>query len=260
MKLRVTDGLVGGALVIGLAWAWPTGGPPNPDAPVVTPVPRTPRTRTALPTRTAPDVYAQGATQAADHGHGARPSARGLSDAPRLTLRLFEDNGSVPDIARVHSPDCGIAQPATAGVVTLHLPPGTCTFIAQRPSGRLLHQAEPVVLTLEAGDDWAEDLFFPPGETGGLGAHLSRHSDGVQLTHVLSGMGADNAGLMQGDVIVAIEGEHVSAMSLDAIVRSLTGRVGSLVDLEVQDPTDPESGPLLARVRRTYLSLDEHGS
>ena len=76
----------------------------------------------------------------------------------------------------------------------------------------------------------------------------------------MPGMGADSAGLMTGDVVIAIEGVPVQEMKLDEVVRKLTGRVGSLVDLDVWDPQDPDGGTLTARVRRTFLPQEEHES
>ncbi|GEM_PF-2152950 len=253
MKLRAMDGLVAAALVVGMVWAWPRPEAAVDPAPVVrAATAATPRARAPLPTRTEPDAYARAEAQAVRPAHLVLPTARGLTDAPRVVLNLLEDDGTRPELAMVYSPDCGISHMATEGVVALQLPPGTCTFIGRRPSGLLLHQTEPMTLVLEAGDDWEQDLVFPPGETGGLGASLSRHPAGVRLSTVLPGMGAHQAGLRAGDVVVAIEGETVTGMTLDEVVRHMTGSVGSLVDMDVLDG-DPLEGTFTARVRRTYL-------
>jgi len=257
MNVRMIDGLVAGLVVLGLIWAWPSGEPEPPDEAPALAIQRTERVRAPLPTRTQPDRFARAETRDVRPAHLVLPTARGLTDAPRIRLTLFEHDGRVPEPAMIYSPDCGISHLARDGVVALQLPPGTCTFIGQRPSGLLLHQTEPLVVTLASGDDWDEALTFPPGETGGLGASLSRHPAGVRLASVMPGMGADDAGLMTGDVVVAIEGVPVQEMKLDEVVRQLTGRVGSLVDLDVWDPHDPDGGTLTARVRRTYLPEED---
>ena len=58
-------------------------------------------------------------------------------------------------------------------------------------------------------------LTVDAGRAPSLGARTTTAPDGLRLTHVLDGGGAQAGGLSAGDVVVAIDGIKVSADSLD---------------------------------------------
>ena len=71
------------------------------------------------------------------------------------------------------------------------------------------------------------DLRIAYGPTPALGVRYSTDNDGVRLTHVLDGGGAQAAGLSAGDVVIAIDGLKCTPQSLD---RQLARkRIGSVV-------------------------------
>ena len=61
-------------------------------------------------------------------------------------------------------------------------------------------------------------LTIAPGSTPSLGARTASAPDGVRLTHVLDGGGAQTAGLSAGDVVLAVDGIKVTAESVDKLL------------------------------------------
>jgi predicted metalloprotease with PDZ domain len=109
------------------------------------------------------------------------------------------------------------------------------------------------------------------GEKPALGARTTTAPDGVRLTHVLDGGGAQAAGLSAGDVIVAIDGLRaqqagfeapLARKGIGATVRVHAFRRDELIERSVRlgasEPTammevEADSGPS-ARLRRAWLS------
>lgn len=75
----------------------------------------------------------------------------------------------------------------------------------------------------------------PQTELTGIGAALKRHSDGaLEITGLLDGAGAKEAGLSKGDVIVAIDGEAAGELSFRQAIERIRGEEGSSVTLDVR--------------------------
>ena len=62
------------------------------------------------------------------------------------------------------------------------------------------------------------ELAVERGGTPALGARTAAAGEGVRLTHVLDGGGAQAAGLSAGDVVIAVDGLKVTGASLDALL------------------------------------------
>ncbi len=105
------------------------------------------------------------------------------------------------------------------------------------------------------GDD--NTSFLPPspaennrevieGRFGGIGASVSLTEDGepfiVEIIRdsCINETPADKAGLRNGDVIRAVNGDSVEGLSLDAVVELVRGREGTNVVLTIYRPTDDE--------------------
>jgi carboxyl-terminal processing protease len=73
------------------------------------------------------------------------------------------------------------------------------------------------------------------GSFSGIGINIANHKDGLLVTRVLSGGGAEKAGLKAGEMITSIEKRSTSGMSLEQAVSLLTGPVGTKVNLTVRD-------------------------
>lgn len=71
-------------------------------------------------------------------------------------------------------------------------------------------------------------------EIVGIGAHLTRKEGYITVVTVLDGSPAQKAGLMQGDRIVAIDGETAVGLDTDMAVSKLRGEIGTDVDITVE--------------------------
>ncbi len=87
---------------------------------------------------------------------------------------------------------------------------------------------------------------------GGIGVTIVPHTDGVEITEVVSGLPADRAGLKRGDRILSINGRVISSLGLRRIARLLQGPVGRSVDLAVRRKNNPAS--LQMSVPRTHIT------
>jgi carboxyl-terminal processing protease len=73
------------------------------------------------------------------------------------------------------------------------------------------------------------------GKFGGIGANIRRESDGKFVLSPFPDRPAAQAGVQEGDVLVAVERQPITAdMSLDAISLLLRGEVGTQVNIEVE--------------------------
>lgn len=82
------------------------------------------------------------------------------------------------------------------------------------------------------------------GSFGGIGANLSRDAQGRVVLHPLPDSPAAQAGVQDGDILLAIDGVPLTpTLSLEAITLRLRGPVGEPVTLILQKPADPPSAP-----------------
>ncbi len=88
-------------------------------------------------------------------------------------------------------------------------------------------------------------VLFPPapakefdasikGNFEGIGAYLQKFEGTVKIDRVMPGLPAEKAGIKDGDVIVAVDGEKVIGLSLSEAVRRIKGPRGSSVILSVE--------------------------
>ena len=71
-------------------------------------------------------------------------------------------------------------------------------------------------------------------EFGGVGIQLGGGCTGAEIRGVQSGMPAEAAGLVAGDVIVAVDGMALAGSQLVDVVGAIRGAPGSMVQLEVR--------------------------
>jgi hypothetical protein len=74
----------------------------------------------------------------------------------------------------------------------------------------------------------------PRVELAGLGAVLVVDGDGLRIDKIIAGGGAEAAGLVPGDVVLAVDGKPVSALGFDGAVQVIRGPVGTTVRLQVR--------------------------
>jgi predicted metalloprotease with PDZ domain len=115
------------------------------------------------------------------------------------------------------------------------------------------------------------ELAIDKGGKPALGARTAAAADGVKLTHVLDGGGAQAAGLSAGDVVIAVDGIKVNNAALDTLLarrtRGATVRVHAFrrdelierevrlgrAELTVELKSRADAGSAAARVRRAWL-------
>ena len=86
---------------------------------------------------------------------------------------------------------------------------------------------EPAVMKIEQ-----QDL---SGEFEGIGAHVRRREDGaIQIISPIEGGPAESAGILSGDIIVAVDGEEIGGLPLLEAVSKIRGPRGSLVVLTIK--------------------------
>jgi len=81
--------------------------------------------------------------------------------------------------------------------------------------------------------DYEELMVHTEGEFGGLGIQISKRGDYITIISPIEGTPAYDAGLMQGDKIVKIEGTSTKDMKLDKAVSMMRGKPGTDVTITI---------------------------
>ncbi|MDX1416160.1 MAG: S41 family peptidase [Candidatus Promineifilaceae bacterium] len=96
-----------------------------------------------------------------------------------------------------------------------------------------------------------EDL---DGSVSGIGAFVRENADGlIEITRPIDGQPADLAGLLSGDVIIAVDGESVIDFSFDEVLLLVRGPEGSAVTLTVTRADEEE--PLDVTIVRAVFEV-----
>ena len=86
---------------------------------------------------------------------------------------------------------------------------------------------DPLVLQIEQTD--------LSGQFEGIGAHVRRREDGmIQIISPIEGGPAEAAGILAGDIILAVDGESIEGVELLEAVSKIRGPKGSIVSLTVK--------------------------
>ncbi len=92
------------------------------------------------------------------------------------------------------------------------------------------------------------------GAVEGIGAFVRENDEGMfEIVRPIDGQPADLAGLLPGDVIVAVDGESVETISFDEVILLVRGPQGTLVTLSVAREGEPE--PLEFTIERTRFEV-----
>lgn len=81
----------------------------------------------------------------------------------------------------------------------------------------------------EEAQQWKEDNI--EGQFYGIGAFLNQDEGLISIQRVMPGLPAERAGVEDGDVILAIDGEKTAGLTLDQAVRRIKGPKGTTVTL-----------------------------
>lgn len=87
------------------------------------------------------------------------------------------------------------------------------------------------IMPPEPADDFAEEI---QGEFFGIGAYLSQEEGVVRIDRVMAGLPADTAGVRDGDLVLAVDGEKTVGLLLPQVVRRIKGPQGSTVTLTIE--------------------------
>ncbi len=101
-----------------------------------------------------------------------------------------------------------------------------------------------------------EQHSFISGEFEGIGVEVRMQGGQVIIVSPMGGSPAEKAGLRAGDIIVKIDGQDISGMKLDDVVKLIVGPAGSQVTLTVQDPQSGETRDVtMTRARITIQNV-----
>jgi hypothetical protein len=146
----------------------------------------------------------------------------------RVRLKRPEDGDHVEIVG------CGTRTPVDGdGGFFLELPPEPCELRAIRRDGAFLARSEPVVVEPGSGEELVLDLSLPTWRAAGVGTQVANDPDGIRLEKVFPGTPAEAAGLRAGDVVVALDGEDVAGLDVNAFVDVAVGPSGSEVTYTV---------------------------
>ena len=84
----------------------------------------------------------------------------------------------------------------------------------------------------EAAREWSEDNI--QGQFYGIGAFLNQEEGLISIQRVMPGLPAERAGVEDGDVILAVDGEKTAGLTLDQAVRRIKGPKGTTVNLTLE--------------------------
>lgn len=116
------------------------------------------------------------------------------------------------------------------------IPPGLNSLIVSK-KGYVRTIASGIEIV--AGREVTRDIVVRPQKKGermqfqGIGAMLGKTKQGVLVRKVFEGRPASQAGLTRGDHILAVDGQSVDELPLDAVVERIRGQQGEPVELEI---------------------------
>ncbi|MCK6507915.1 PDZ domain-containing protein [Myxococcota bacterium] len=147
---------------------------------------------------------------------------------------------------------CRDAMTTTDGEGRFHLSTsaeqGPCRVMAWRRDGALRAYSDMVDLEIQR-DTQVDDLLLtlPDDEIGGMGARIEAVEGGVLLVGVQRGGPGALAGLQNGEVVTAVNGQSLAGMSVDEAIATITGPVGSYAVMTVVGPDGQERDVELQR-------------
>lgn len=113
------------------------------------------------------------------------------------------------------------------GSFQFRMPAGHYRLRAERMDGQLVTSSDWVELDTSEGGEWEVDLVLPEETRGGLGIRIGKHRDGIRVRAVLPGSPAEELGLLEGDVVIALGGESVAGWTTADFAAVMSGAIGS---------------------------------
>lgn len=103
-------------------------------------------------------------------------------------------------------------------------------------------------------EDQSEFKTMTTGEYGGIGALIQQHGDTVKIANPYEGRPAQQAGVMVGDAILAIDGESMLKKTTSQVSDKLRGQAGTTFTLTLLRPFETE--PRDVKITRRKIVLD----
>ncbi len=118
---------------------------------------------------------------------------------------------------------------------------------------------------LDTLGDENHTVFFPPevakqqessleGSFEGIGAYVSQEEDMFKIVSPIHGSPAEEAGILAGDVVLAVNGEDISGVPEWEVITLIRGPAGSIVTLTVLHPE--EEDPVDIDIERGRIDID----
>lgn len=151
-----------------------------------------------------------------------------------VEIHVVDDRGWTVPWAFVDGGMCGGGGTGAGGeMVETVADPGWCTFTARRRDGLLYAMSDPLEVEVVAGEVTVLELVLPSERTGGLGVGFEPVEDGMLVVQVHPDTPADEMGLMEGDLIVEVDGVPTDELDTRDFVSMMTGPVGTEVDFVI---------------------------
>ncbi|MCP4141400.1 MAG: S41 family peptidase [Chloroflexi bacterium] len=91
------------------------------------------------------------------------------------------------------------------------------------------------------------------GSYDGIGAWVDSTGDYLAIVSPMPGSPAEEAGLKPGDLVIAIDGEDMTGIDGDLVIRRVLGEAGTKVELTIH--REGETEPLIFEVTRAHIKI-----
>ncbi len=107
-------------------------------------------------------------------------------------------------------------------------------------------------------DEYRQATISLAGEYEGIGAWVDTSGDYVSIVSPMKGSPAEKAGLKPGDKIIAVDGEDVTGVPPDLVVRRVLGPAGTKVRLTIKRDDQEPFDVVITRAKITIPSVEGH--
>ncbi len=105
-------------------------------------------------------------------------------------------------------------------------------------------------------DEYRQANISLSGEYEGIGAWVDTSGDYVTIVSPMKGSPAEKAGLQPGDKIIAVDGQDVTGINPDLVVRKVLGPAGTKVRLTIQRGDQKPFDVVITRAKITIPSVE----
>ena len=142
----------------------------------------------------------------------------------------------------------GHATTDSSGAFYMEVTPEKCELSAMRSDGAFRVRSAPVPVDPRGGAEITLDLSLPAFRAAGVGTQIQAEDGGIHLLKVYPGTPAAESGLVEGDLVVALDGEDISGLDADEFVDRALGPDGSQVTYTVLRDGTPTDVVMTRRV------------